>query len=147
MPNVYFVLAALVLATGTFFYGQHVKDVEWVAKFEKQKKEAVAAARADEQQAQGAVNEIHQQQISEWRAAADSLADSLIRLQQRVDRPSGVPSDPRAECQGANGRELSRHHAQILERFAYRCQACQVGLKACKGYAATIKKLNKEHTQ
>ena len=135
IPNPWVLLGALAgavaLAVGAFFYGQHVANVEWTAKIEKERADATAKARQVEQSMQESVDAIVNHLSAERDHVAGERDRALRELRNRPERASGVSEAPRPDCQGATGAELSRADAEFLVGEAARADAQRAALAAC----------------
>lgn len=98
---------------------------------------AVKAARKDEQEKQGKINEALQIQYNKMAGINSQLTDDIARLRNRPDR-GHLPDDSRANCKGATGAELSAADAEFLTREVARADRLRTALEACYTYADSI---------
>lgn len=112
---------------------------------ENEHKAALLAAQQEAQEVerkwQGAANAIVTN-LEAKRAGTQRLLDTALNgLRDRPERH--LPNDPRANCAGASGAELSRPDAGFLVREATRAERLQAALDACyKQYDAVKRKSN-----
>lgn len=143
MVNPWFLLGALAAVIGAYFAGEHrgthAKDIEWQAKTYHELAESSQVARTQEQMWQGVVNGTVKNGQKRNAAIESRLAAVLDELRQRPERPEGVSENPRVECKGANGAELSGRHAGFLERLAARAEAQDGALADCYAILDALK--------
>lgn len=133
--NPYLILAIVLAFVGNGFYWNHHGSVaattELAAVWEKDRADREVKARDTERVWQGAVNETQQKHVARVAEIQRTLDIALNSLRDRPNRPSAMPSNPRVECAGSSGAELSRTDAEFLAREAARADSCRAGLDAC----------------
>ena len=131
-----FGVAVLLAITHGYAYmsGSKHKDNEHKAALLKAQQEAQEV----EQKWQGAANAIVTNLEAKRAVTQRNLDIALNSLRDRPDRH--LPNDPRANCKGASGDELSRADAVFLTRLAARADRIQSALDACYTYADTLTK-------
>jgi hypothetical protein len=137
MVRSYILIGSVIACIGAYFYGVEVTDTKWVAKTQTAINDAVASARAEEKIKQGKVNDILQKQINGLGDINTQLNADLISLRNRPSRRDST-GDPKVNCKGASGRELSGPDAEFLTREAARADEIREALTACYGYADSI---------
>ena len=138
MIREYLAIAALLFVAAAFMGGElHGRKIERT-KQEAARATAIEAARQTEREQQEAVNSALQTQVSELAGINAGLAGDIERLLTRP--PRRVSETPRPNCEGANGPELAREHAEFLTRFAARCAEQGTALGTCYEYADAVTK-------
>jgi len=131
--NPYVILAVVVaFVINGFYWDHHGHEAERVyqeGQIQQARADASEAARKDEHDKQEKVNETLRSQNTQLAKNNTDLNAALVRLRDRPLRPAG--DNPRPECQGATGRELSREDAEFLTREAARADDIRTGLEAC----------------
>lgn len=142
MPNSWLILAVVLALGGTWlagdWHGHKTERTTWEARIQKERADAAEQARAVEREQQKEITDAMAKQYWDQVAVADGLAADLERLRNRPERPAGVPQAPRADCQGANGAELSGADARFLAGLAARADRLRAALAACYSYADTV---------
>lgn len=129
--------AAILLAVThgyAFMKGQTIKENEYKAELLKAQQEAQEV----ERKWQGAANAIVTNLEAKRAVTQRNLDTALNSLRDRPERH--LPNDPRTNCTGATGAELSRPDAVFLVREAARADKLQAALDACYTYADTLKR-------
>jgi hypothetical protein len=82
---------------------------------------------------QGVVNETAKNYEIKLAGVRRNLDAALNGLRDRPERPEHLPAAARADCKDANGAELARSHAAVLERYAAAAAIQDAALVACYG--------------
>lgn len=139
----------LMLAVGIAFvlngfywnaHGGNAADTRWTAKITAERLAATEAARTQEQKWQGEIDGNSKVYLEKIAAADKRLRIALNSLRSRPDRTVYLPSDPRPDCKGSTGAELSRPDGEFLAGEAARADSIRAGLEACYAYADAIRK-------
>lgn len=134
------IMLLLAISHGyAFVKGRGWERGEWQAKVAEQTEKA----RETERMWQGAYNEASKQYLAKIRTTDDRLRIALDGLRDRPDRPVGVPETPRANCEGANGAELGKQHAEFLIRLASSAAKQDAALVACYAAIDTLQQVGK----
>ena len=152
--NIYIYLIAAV-AVSTVLAGTHWKaylggkaqvQLEW----DKDKAQRTAAALAADQAARAKEQQL-QAEAAKQRSVANAkiqtlnatLADSLERLRNRPERPSGgdlpQPAGAIAAAPSCTGAQLFRGDAEFLGRFAADADRLRIALAACQSQYETAR--------
>jgi hypothetical protein len=132
-PWVLLVLFSAFVFNGLYWnaHGSNAEHARMVAKLESERAQALQNVRDTESKWQEKVNEITKKQAEKLAEVQHHLDVAIVSLRDRPKRPATLPDTPRAECEGASGRELSREDAEFLTREAARADALREGLEAC----------------
>lgn len=135
MPSPMLMLAVVIAFVLNGFYwhahGSNAADTRWTARMEKERADAIAAARIKEKHLQEAYDAATKKQAARLVGVQRTLDTALDSLRDRPERPAGVPDTARADCAGGNGAELSGEDARFLSREAARADGLRAGLEAC----------------
>lgn len=145
--NLYFSLAigfVVVIALGALFWkgvkvGEGRVHAEWDADKAKRTADALAAeqaARTKEQQLQAQAAKQRSVANAKIQSLNATLADSLERLRNRPERPSGgdmpQPTGTIAAAPSCTGAQLFRGDAEFLGRLAADADRIRIALAACQ---------------
>jgi hypothetical protein len=114
-------------------HGANAEDTRWKARIHAENLKATQEARAKEQMWQGVVNETAKNYEIKLAGVRRNLDAALNGLRDRPERPEHLPAAARADCKDANGAELARSHAAVLERYAAAAAIQDAALVACYG--------------
>lgn len=144
IPNPYLILAVVLAFVANGFYwnakGSNSADARWTAKITAERLQATEAAREKETMWQGVVNETAKNYQVKLAGVRRNLDTALDGLRDRPDRPGNLSANPRTDCKGASGAELSRQDAEFLVREATRADEIRTGLESCYAYADTLRR-------
>jgi hypothetical protein len=128
------VLRALLvvgLLAGTWMHGRGAGMESVQQKWDAEVAEAAQKLQAEKDRLRAAEDKLRKEHADEIAAVTGRLDAALAGLRNRPSRPPGVPETPRPTCQGANGPELAREHAEFLARYAAQAAKQDAALAAC----------------
>jgi len=137
MFNPYVIIAAIVFWIASVFagytWGHSASTTYWQGRIATERANAVQEALTDYKAKQEKLNALLQKQADDQFAINANLRTQLTKLQNRPSRTLQSAATA-ANCQGANGSELSREDAGFLIGEAARADTIRDGLSIC--YAA-----------
>lgn len=122
---------AVAMIAGLWMHGHRSGAESVQAKWDAANLAASQALQAEKDRLREAEDKLRKTHAEEIAAVTGRLDVALAGLRNRPPRPTGVPETPRSTCEGANGPELAREHAEFLARFAARAAQQDAALTAC----------------
>jgi hypothetical protein len=114
--------AGALLLLGSFYFGWHLRDVD----FQSYKAKQAIETQKIQAEHQKAADQIRKEKDAQIASINNSLADALSQLRGRPSRAQGA-----ANGQAGTGLSLSAEDAGFLEREAARADILRAGLAAC----------------